>query len=101
MEQSPLPDGSPFSNRGAVSPKVKIAMGWDISNASLKPRVFCLEHAIEIEELLSSSGGANVLVICHSGKYMLWFMHYNLCSKKSNRFLLYTDRGVTIHTPKF
>lgn len=66
VEQSPLPDGSPFSNRGAVSPKVKIAMGWDISNASLKPRVFCLEHAIEIEELLSSSGGANVLVICHS-----------------------------------
>ncbi|GFP82865.1 probable lysine-specific demethylase elf6 [Phtheirospermum japonicum] len=46
--------------------KVEIAKGSDISSVSLKPRVFCLEHAIEIEKLLSSKGGANVLVICHS-----------------------------------
>ncbi|XP_057788783.1 lysine-specific demethylase ELF6 [Salvia miltiorrhiza] len=59
-------DCSPSSNHEAVSPKVKIAMGWDLSNVSLKPRIFCLEHAIEIEELLSSRGGANVLAICHS-----------------------------------
>ncbi|KAH6827711.1 Zinc finger family protein / transcription factor jumonji family protein [Perilla frutescens var. hirtella] len=66
VEKSSVPDHSPSSNREAASPKVKIAVGWDISNQSLKPRIFCLEHAIEIEELLSSRGGANVLVICHS-----------------------------------
>ncbi|KAL9165361.1 hypothetical protein ABFS82_06G165900 [Erythranthe guttata] len=49
-----------------VSSEMDIAEGWNISNVSLKPRIFCLEHAIEIEELLSSKGGSNVLVICHS-----------------------------------
>lgn len=70
-------DHSSSSNHDTVSPDVKIDVGWDISNVSRKPRIFCLEHAIEIEKLLSSRGGANVLVICHSGKYSLWFM-YNL-----------------------
>lgn len=41
------------------------------STTHLRPRVFCLEHAIQVEDLLRSKGGANVLVICHSGKDML------------------------------
>lgn len=36
-----------------------------------RPRIFCLEHAIQVEELLSGKGGADVLVICHSGKNKL------------------------------
>lgn len=59
---------SPTSNDQAICPKVRTAMEWDVSTVSLKPRVFCLEHAIEVEELLSSRGGANVLAICHSGR---------------------------------
>lgn len=71
MEQSAVPDHSSSLNHEAVSSEVRIAKGWNISNVSLKPQIFCLEHAIEIEELLSSRGGANVLVICHSGKCRL------------------------------
>ncbi|XP_051121353.1 lysine-specific demethylase ELF6 [Andrographis paniculata] len=48
------------------SSTVENSKGWNISNVSLRPRIFCLEHAIEIEKLLSSKGGANILVICHS-----------------------------------
>lgn len=39
---------------------------WNTSDQYLRPRIFCLEHAILIEEMLQSKGGANVLVICHS-----------------------------------
>ncbi|KAF5192097.1 Lysine-specific demethylase se14 [Thalictrum thalictroides] len=41
-------------------------MKWTTSNGFLRPRVFCLEHALEIDELLHSRGGANLLIICHS-----------------------------------
>ncbi|CAM8962132.1 unnamed protein product [Rhodiola kirilowii] len=39
---------------------------WNISDRFFRPRVFCLEHAIQVKELLESKGGAEVLVICHS-----------------------------------
>lgn len=48
--------------------------GWNANNKSLRPRSFCLEHAVEIVELLQSKGGANVIVICHSGKILLLFI---------------------------
>lgn len=43
----------------------------DGPNTYFRPRIFCLEHAIEVEELLSGKGGADVLVICHSGENKL------------------------------
>lgn len=46
--------------------------GWNNSCKYLRPRVFCLEHALQIEELLQSKGGASVLVICHRGE--IWFI---------------------------
>ncbi|XP_075515488.1 lysine-specific demethylase ELF6-like [Primulina tabacum] len=65
MEQYLVPErSSPLESEAAST--VQITRGWNISNAILKPRIFCLEHAVEIEELLCSKGGANVLVICHS-----------------------------------
>lgn len=45
----------------------KLNKDWNTVNKFLRPRSFCLEHAVEIVELLQSKGGANVLVICHSG----------------------------------
>ncbi|KAG8380515.1 hypothetical protein BUALT_Bualt06G0023700 [Buddleja alternifolia] len=66
MEQLQVPDHSSSFKYETVSSKVEIEKEWNISNVFLKPRIFCLEHAIEIEELLRSKGGANVLVICHS-----------------------------------
>ncbi|XP_022863645.1 probable lysine-specific demethylase ELF6 [Olea europaea var. sylvestris] len=66
VEQSPISDHTSSSKYDAASSKVKTATGWNISGGFEKPRMFCLEHAIEIEGLLSTKGGANVLVICHS-----------------------------------
>ncbi|XP_073122229.1 lysine-specific demethylase ELF6 [Henckelia pumila] len=65
MEQSLGPERSSALESEAVS-TVEITERWNVSNAFSKPRLFCLEHAMEIEELLCSEGGANVLVICHS-----------------------------------
>nr|XP_029119785.1 lysine-specific demethylase SE14 isoform X2 [Elaeis guineensis] len=39
---------------------------WNTSNGFLRSRIFCLQHALEIEELLRCKGGAHVLIICHS-----------------------------------
>ncbi|XP_022765390.1 probable lysine-specific demethylase ELF6 isoform X2 [Durio zibethinus] len=44
----------------------KFSEGWDTSNKYLRPRIFCLQHAVQVEELLQSKGGAKILVICHS-----------------------------------
>lgn len=57
-----VPDVSP-PNDLPISLRTKLDEG---SNTYLRPRIFCLEHAIQVEELLHSKGGANVLVICHS-----------------------------------
>lgn len=42
---------------------------WNTSSKFLRPRIFCLEHAVQISEMLQSKGGANVLIICHSGQF--------------------------------
>ncbi|CAA7410568.1 unnamed protein product [Spirodela intermedia] len=40
---------------------------WDTSDRSLRSRIFCLQHALDIWELLQREGGvARVLIICHS-----------------------------------
>ncbi|XP_068639777.1 lysine-specific demethylase ELF6-like isoform X1 [Aristolochia californica] len=44
----------------------KVRKPWNTSSRILKPRIFCLEHALEVEKLLDSKGGANILIICHS-----------------------------------
>lgn len=41
---------------------------WNTSSKFTRPRIFCLEHGVLIQELLQSKGGANMLVICHSGE---------------------------------
>ncbi|KAL8093246.1 lysine-specific demethylase ELF6 isoform X2 [Apium graveolens] len=47
------------------SPSTSININ-DGPSTYLRPRIFCLEHAIQVEELLSGKGGADLLVICHS-----------------------------------
>ncbi|XP_072954041.1 probable lysine-specific demethylase SE14 [Typha angustifolia] len=39
---------------------------WSTSKEFVRPRIFCLQHALEIEKLLQCKGGADVLIICHS-----------------------------------
>lgn len=50
-----------------VCSEARFDKGWSATRGFLRPRIFCLEHAIQIEKMLRSKGGANVLVICHSG----------------------------------
>ncbi|KAK6929177.1 JmjN domain [Dillenia turbinata] len=45
---------------------IRINEQWNTSTEFLRPRIFCLEHAIQVEKLLQSKGGANLLIICHS-----------------------------------
>ena len=61
-------DTSPPPKDLPVSSEAKFEKGWSATRGFLRPRIFCMEHAIQIEEMLHSKGGANVLVICHSGK---------------------------------
>lgn len=54
-----------LTDNAALTSKVDLGKECDVFR---RPRIFCLEHAIQTEELLHTKGGANVLVICHSGK---------------------------------
>ncbi|KAG7554063.1 JmjN domain [Arabidopsis suecica] len=38
---------------------------WKSSSRYIRPRIFCLEHTIELQRLLQSRGGLKFLVICH------------------------------------
>ncbi|KAK2968172.1 hypothetical protein RJ640_018265 [Escallonia rubra] len=60
------PNPFPHLEDLTVSSQVRFSKGWVTSSGSQRPRIFCLEHAIQIEKLLHSKGGANVLVLCHS-----------------------------------
>jgi hypothetical protein len=64
----PVPDVSPPPKDLQMPLLTKFDKGWNASSKFLRPRIFCLEHAIQIVELLRSKGGSNVLVLCHSGK---------------------------------
>ncbi|KAL6902365.1 hypothetical protein ACP4OV_005241 [Aristida adscensionis] len=41
-------------------------VNWNTSSTFARPRIFCLQHALEIEELLEEKGGVHALIICHS-----------------------------------
>ncbi|OEL38975.1 Lysine-specific demethylase SE14 [Dichanthelium oligosanthes] len=41
-------------------------INWNTSSTFARPRIFCLQHALEIEELLEGKGGVHALIICHS-----------------------------------
>lgn len=52
------------TDQASATPKLR--EGWNSSSGFLRPRLFCLEHAVETERLLHPRGGANILLICHS-----------------------------------
>lgn len=58
--------------------------GWNKSTELLRPRIFCLEHAVQIKELLQPKGGASMLIICHSGDNFLLSLYY--CSREVESF---------------
>eukprot|EP01018_Ginkgo_biloba_P034449 Gb_39738 [translate_table: standard] len=44
----------------------KTASLWKPTKGFIRPHVFCLEHALEVEEQLRPMGGAHLLLLCHS-----------------------------------
>ncbi|XWS15174.1 hypothetical protein CRYUN_Cryun35bG0071800 [Craigia yunnanensis] len=56
----------------------KFFEGWDTPNKCLRRQIFCLEQVVQVEELLQSKGGANMLVICHSDFEKIRHMQYLL-----------------------
>ncbi|KAH7547879.1 hypothetical protein JRO89_XS14G0031500 [Xanthoceras sorbifolium] len=68
----------------------KFMRRWNTSSKFLRPRIFCLEHALQIEELLRSKGGANILVICHSD-YQKMKAHAVAIAEEIGTSFNYTD----------
>ncbi|TXG49508.1 hypothetical protein EZV62_025383 [Acer yangbiense] len=68
----------------------KFTRRWNTSSKFLRPRIFCLEHALQIEELLRSKGGANILVICHSD-YQKIKAHATVIAEEIGTPFNYTD----------
>ncbi|KAF9674892.1 hypothetical protein SADUNF_Sadunf10G0174400 [Salix dunnii] len=59
-------DRAPVSDLSVSLKDLPVPTGWNTSRKFSRPRIFCLEHGVQIEELLQSKGGANMLIICHS-----------------------------------
>ncbi|KAJ6772994.1 LYSINE-SPECIFIC DEMETHYLASE [Salix koriyanagi] len=57
---------APVSDPSVSLKDLPVPTGWNTSRKFSRPRIFCLEHGVQIEELLQSKGGANMLIICHS-----------------------------------
>ncbi|KDP44393.1 hypothetical protein JCGZ_20073 [Jatropha curcas] len=66
MKSSVPDDHPPVSHLSRPVGDLPMPRGWNNSRKFLRPRIFCLEHGFQIEELLQSKGGANMLIICHS-----------------------------------
>ncbi|XP_078445765.1 lysine-specific demethylase ELF6-like [Wolffia australiana] len=53
--------------KSTVMSAAELGPQWDLLDQSMRPRIFCMEHAVHVNELLlRKSGSARVLVICHS-----------------------------------
>lgn len=44
---------------------------WNTSSRDIRPRIFCLEHTIELQRLLQPRGGLKFLAICHKGRILI------------------------------
>ncbi|XWS15175.1 hypothetical protein CRYUN_Cryun35bG0071800 [Craigia yunnanensis] len=67
-----------FPPRMSLPAITKFFEGWDTPNKCLRRQIFCLEQVVQVEELLQSKGGANMLVICHSDFEKIRHMQYLL-----------------------
>ncbi|XP_062001661.1 lysine-specific demethylase ELF6 [Rosa rugosa] len=63
---SPISNAFPHAKDPVLPCTTRFNNCWNTVDKFLRPRSFCLEHAVETLELLQCKGGANMLVICHS-----------------------------------
>ncbi|CAL0316108.1 unnamed protein product [Lupinus luteus] len=72
---------------------------WNASSKFLRPRIFCLEHAVQIVDMLQSKGGANVLIICHSD-YQKMKAHASAVAEEIHSAFDYNEVPLDIASPE-
>ncbi|KAE9611436.1 putative transcription factor & chromatin remodeling &Metalloenzymes JmjC family [Lupinus albus] len=72
---------------------------WNASSKFLRPRIFCLEHAVQIVDMLQSKGGANVLIICHSD-YQKMKAHARAVAEEIHGAFDYNEVPLDIASPE-
>ncbi|KAE8647302.1 hypothetical protein Csa_002996 [Cucumis sativus] len=87
---SSVPDVNCLSENLSVASVPKFENGWNAFSKFLRPRSFCLQHAVDIVELLQKKGGANILVICHSDYHKIKANAVAIAEEIGNNFV-YND----------
>ncbi|KAL0557273.1 hypothetical protein IC582_005799 [Cucumis melo] len=87
---SSVPDVTCLSENLSVASVPKFENGWNAFSKFLRPRSFCLQHAVDIVELLQKKGGANILVICHSDYHKIKANAVAIAEEIGNNFV-YND----------
>ncbi|XP_019428053.1 PREDICTED: probable lysine-specific demethylase ELF6 isoform X2 [Lupinus angustifolius] len=72
---------------------------WNASSKFLRPRIFCLEHAVQIVNMLQCKGGANVLIICHSD-YQKMKAHARAVAEETHSTFDYNEVPLEIASPE-
>lgn len=89
-DSTSVPDVNCLSENLSIASIPKFEKGWNTFSKFLRPRSFCLQHAVEIVELLQKKGGANVLVICHSDYHKIKANAVAIAEEIGNSFV-YND----------
>ncbi|KAE9618395.1 putative [histone H3]-lysine-36 demethylase [Lupinus albus] len=72
---------------------------WNASSKFVRPRIFCLEHAVQIVNMLQCKGGANVLIICHSD-YQKMKAHASAVAEEIHSAFDYNEVPLDIASPE-
>ncbi|KAJ1403106.1 Zinc finger C2H2-type [Sesbania bispinosa] len=78
---------------------IKCNKCWNTSSKFFRPRIFCLEHAVQIVDMLQCKGGANVLIICHSD-YQKIKAHARGVAEEIHSAFDYNDVPLDIASPE-
>ncbi|XP_022134320.1 probable lysine-specific demethylase ELF6 isoform X2 [Momordica charantia] len=86
-DSTSVPDVNCLSKNLSVASIPKFDKGWSTFGKFLRPRSFCLQHAVDIIELLKNKGGANILVICHSDYHKIKANAVAIAEEIGNHFV--------------
>ncbi|XP_038886800.1 probable lysine-specific demethylase ELF6 [Benincasa hispida] len=89
-DSTSVPEVNCLSENLSVASIPKFEKGWNTFSKFLRPRSFCLQHAVDIVELLQKKGGANTLVICHSDYHKIKANAVAIAEETGNSFV-YND----------
>lgn len=67
--QNPLSD---THDSGKQTENIKTSCDEDSS----RMHIFCLQHALEVEQRLRAVGGINILLLCHQGTFFFFLNYY-------------------------